>query len=121
MEERPSSPESARDPEGCAPSDESCPPEPSTSGLRNDARPVQVEGLSVFDEPDGCVVHQPTRNRVHFLNHTAAFVFELCTGRHTIGEIEGILAGFFDMTEPPEEAAAKALRQLIAEGLVRIP
>jgi hypothetical protein len=67
------------------------------------------------------VVHQPTRNKVHFLNHTAAFVFELCTGRHTIGEIEGILASLFDVKEPPEEAVENALRQLIEEGLVRIP
>ena len=105
----------------CASSAESSSSRPSTSSLRDEARPVQVEGHTVFDEPDGCIVHQPTRNRVHFLNHTAAFVLELCTGRHTIGEVEGIFAGFFGMAEPPKAAVAKALRQLIAEGLVRIP
>ena len=88
--------------------------------MERDARPVQADGVTVFREPDGCVVHQPARNKVHFLNHTAAFVLELCTGGHTVGEIEEILAAFFDLTEPAEVAVTAALRQLVAEDLVRI-
>lgn len=88
--------------------------------VRREGLPEQVDGVTVFREPDGCVVHQPAHNKVHFLNHTAAFVLELCTGDHTVGEIEEILAGFFELTEPAQEAVAAALRQLVAEGLVRI-
>lgn len=91
------------------------------STLSDAAKPVQSEGLEIFPEADGYVVHQPARNKVHFLNHTAVFVLELCNGRHRIGEIESILAGSFDMTESPAEVVAKILGQFVEEDLVRIP
>jgi hypothetical protein len=83
--------------------------------------PVQSEGLEIFPETDGYVVHQPERNKVHFLNHTAVFVLELCNGRHRVGEIENILAASFEMTESPSAVVAKILGQFVEEDLVRIP
>jgi hypothetical protein len=88
---------------------------------RSEVKPVQSEGLEVFPESDGYVVHQPKRNKVHFLNNTAVFVLELCNGRHSIGEIGNILASSFEMTKPPSEVVAKILGQFVEEDLVRIP
>ena len=42
---------------------------------------VRAEGLDVNEVPDGYVIYQTAADRVHYLNKTAAIVFELCDGR----------------------------------------
>lgn len=83
--------------------------------------PRQVEGLEIHEQPDGCVVYQQSRGKVHFLNHTAAFLLELCNGRHSMAEIGVIYARTFDQSPAPEQEIASLLEQLVAEELVRIP
>ena len=41
---------------------------------------VRAEGLDVNEVPDGYVIYQTEADRVHYLNKTAAIVFELCDG-----------------------------------------
>ena len=49
---------------------------------------VRAEGLDVNEVPDGYVIYQTEADRVHYLNKTAAIVFELCDGaRGTDGEL----------------------------------
>jgi hypothetical protein len=52
-------------------------------------RPRAVEGLEVTEVEDGLVVYDPERDRVHYLNGSAAVVFTFCDGardRHRIVE-----------------------------------
>ena len=46
---------------------------------------VRAEGLDVNEVPDGYVIYQTEADRVHYLNKTAAIVFELCDGAREHG------------------------------------
>ena len=67
---------------------------------------------------DGYVVYHPARDRVHYLNHTAALVFELCTGAAPAPEITAAVQRAFDLPEPPGDEVATCLDELRSEGLV---
>ena len=83
--------------------------------------PRQVEGLEIHEQPDGCVVYQKSREKVHFLNHTAVFLLELCNGRHSIEEIRKIYSATFDRSTAPDQEIAAVLEQFVAEELILIP
>ena len=48
---------------------------------------VRAEGLDVNEVPDGYVIYQTAADRVHYLNKTAAIVFELCDGARGADDI----------------------------------
>jgi hypothetical protein len=77
-----------------------------------------VSGMEINRVADGYIVYQPSRDRVHYLNHTATIVLELCNGRNSPTEIAGLLQSAYDLPAAPETEVSACLRQLIAEGLV---
>jgi hypothetical protein len=81
-------------------------------------RPVAVEGIEVVPTADGYVVYHEQRDRVHYLNHTAVLVLELCTGENSVEEIVQALQLAYELPEPPEAETAECLTRLRAEGLV---
>ena len=83
-----------------------------------DERPERVEGVEVSAAADGYVVYDPAKDRVHYLNHTAALVLEFCTGEHTAEEIARLLQVAYEMPEPPVLEAGECLAQLRHEGLI---
>ena len=82
--------------------------------------PVKTAGLEVFPEADGYVVYQAVREKVHFLNHTAVFVLELCDGLHSAAEIKAIFRETFPPAADPEQAVEDILGLFIGEELIRI-
>jgi hypothetical protein len=80
--------------------------------------PVRANGVEVNEVADGYIVYNRERDRVHYLNHTAALVLELCTGRNRASEIVRILQVAYDLPDPPEREIAECLDQLRDEGLV---
>lgn len=60
------------------------------------------------------VVFDPRTQRLHALNLTAAFVWELCTGRATVDEIATEVERAFET--PPER---EAVRRDVAEAVAR--
>ncbi len=82
--------------------------------------PVKAAGLEVFPEADGYVVYQAARDKVHFLNHTAVFVLELCDGLHSTIEIGAIFRETFPPAEDPERAVDDLLGRFVEEELIRI-
>lgn len=84
-----------------------------------DALPRRIDDLEVNPVPDGYIVYQPSRDRVHYLNHTAVLVLELCTGRVPAGEIPRLLKDAYDLAEAPIDEVAACLDTLSTEGLVR--
>ena len=82
--------------------------------------PVKADGLEVFPEADGYVVYQAARDKVHFLNHTAVFVLELCDGLHSATEIKAIFRETFPPAEDPESAVDDILGRFVGEELIRI-
>lgn len=67
---------------------------------------------------DGFVVYHPARDRVHYVNHVAAVILELCDGAKTDAEIAGLLQRFYELPEPPTTEVAECIAQFRAEGLV---
>lgn len=81
-------------------------------------QPRQVPGIEVNQVPDGYVLYQPDRDRIHYLNHTAAIVFEFCNGRHSGEEIVRLLQQAYDLTAPPKAEIEACLADLRREGLI---
>jgi hypothetical protein len=81
--------------------------------------PRQADGIEINAVPDGYIVYQPDRDRVHYLNHTAALVLELCNGQVTAGEIPDLLKAAYVLPQTPTEAVADCLARLHDEGLVQ--
>jgi hypothetical protein len=74
--------------------------------------------LELSEVPDGYVVYDSTKDRVHFLNPTAAVIYELCDGNHTIGEIRDILISGYQLDRFPDEDFRTAVDSMLAEGLI---
>jgi hypothetical protein len=81
--------------------------------------PKQAEGLEVNRLSDGYVVYQADRDRIHYLNHTAVLVLEMCTGTLRADEMPILLKKAYDLSEPPTDEVAECLTKLLDEGLIR--
>ena len=77
-----------------------------------------VEDIEINEVADGFIVYHPSRDRVHYLNQTAAIVLEFCTGENDVGQIVHLLQAAYDLPEPPEIEIGECLAQLSEEGLV---
>ena len=83
-----------------------------------EAYPRPVDGVQVNPVTDGCVVYDPHRERIHYLNHTAAVLLELCTGTVKAADLPVMLQTAYDLPEAPEAEVAACLQKLFDEGLV---
>lgn len=83
--------------------------------------PRRSEELEIEPAADGFIVYQADRDRVHYLNHTAALVLEMCAGALPAGGIGALLARLYSLGEPPQGDVESALRELTAEGLIAWP
>jgi hypothetical protein len=81
--------------------------------------PQQIDGLEVNRMADGYVIYEAGRDRVHYLNHTAVLVLEMCNGRVTADEMPALLKQAYDLAEPPTAEVAACLARLRDEGLIR--
>lgn len=93
-------------------------PEPSFSARDLSARPQAAAGLEVNEVPDGLIVYEPARDRVHQLNATAAAVFDLCTGERSVMKIAELVQEAYDLADPPIDDVWACLDRLGDEGLV---
>jgi len=83
-----------------------------------DACPRSVTGVQVNPVTDGYVVYDPHRERIHYLNHTAAVLLELCTGTVKARDLPTLLQTAYDLPEAPRAEVEACLQKLFAEGLV---
>jgi hypothetical protein len=86
-----------------------------------DMRPRRADGLELNDVTDGFLVYQPARDRVHYLNPTAAILLQICDGSLRAAELPPFLATAFDLAAPPQAEVAACLIKLLAEGLLEKP
>jgi hypothetical protein len=80
--------------------------------------PKRADGIEINEVADGYIVYQPARDRVHYLNHTAVLVLEMCNGRTSANQIPVLLKDAYDLAEVPTEEVATCLTKLLDEGLV---
>jgi len=83
-----------------------------------EACPRVSEGIEINKVADGYIVYQPERDRVHYLNHTAVLVLELCNGRTRVADLPGLIKSAYDLSAPPAAEVSECLAKLLAEGLV---
>jgi hypothetical protein len=81
---------------------------------------MKVAHLEIREFEDAFMVHQPERDRVHYLNHTAVLVLELCTGAHTSSQIAEILKDTYGLDALPEREVSQIIRSMLDEGLVTV-
>ena len=60
----------------------------------------QADNLEINEVPDGYIIYQSARDRVHYLNKTAAVVFELCNGKLDAQAIVGRVVQAFEPADP---------------------
>jgi hypothetical protein len=82
------------------------------------SHPRRARDLEVQEVDDGFMIHQPERDRVHYLNHTAVLVLELCTGENSPARIAELVGTAYGLAEVPETDVAAVLEKLRDEGLV---
>ena len=82
-------------------------------------RPTRTDGLEVNEVADGLVVYQAAPEQVHYLNNTAAVVFELCDGTRTVAEITDLVGQTFGLAEGPAAEVEACVTELLAKGVVR--
>jgi hypothetical protein len=78
----------------------------------------QAEGLDVNEVADGYVVYQPSADKVHYLNHTAAVILELCDGVTTLEEIGEVPREAYALPSAPKEEVEDCVEQLKQQGLL---
>jgi hypothetical protein len=82
-------------------------------------RPSVVDGLDVNEVSDGLIVYDPGRNRVHYLNATAAVIFTLCDGARAVTAITETVAAVFGPEGPSGAEVEACLAQLEEQGVLR--
>ena len=82
-------------------------------------KPAVVDGLEVNETKDGLIVYEAERDRVHYLNATAAVVFSLCDGTMDATAIADAVGQAYDVEHVPTADVDICLKQLRDEGLVR--
>jgi hypothetical protein len=83
-----------------------------------DTRFKRVADLEIREVPEGFVVYDPGRDRLHFLNGSATFVLEGCDGSTRADELPALLAAAFRLEADPVAEVDACLARLLAEGLV---
>ena len=80
--------------------------------------PIAVNGLEINEVTDGYVVHQHDRDRVHYLNATAAILLELCNGKNRTADLPELLRSAFQLPTAPVADVQNCLLTLRNEGLI---
>ena len=88
--------------------------------ITDTARFDRADGNHAVETADGMVVYQKDREKVHYLNPTAAMVYELCDGRQTVKSMTAFLQSAFDLPEPPASEVRECLENLVSEGVITV-
>ena len=83
-----------------------------------DHLPRQSDAIEINRVADGYIVYQPAEDRVHYLNQTAAVIFEFCNGRNSPQTIAEAVGNLFDLPRPPAKEVADCLGDLSQKGLI---
>ncbi len=68
--------------------------------------------------PDGYVIYQSDREKVHYLNPSAAMVFELCGMGKSVPEIVAFLQSEFALPEAPTADVERCIDELGSAELI---
>jgi Coenzyme PQQ synthesis protein D (PqqD) len=80
--------------------------------------PKQIAGLDVDETEEGYIIYEPDKDRVHYLNPTAALILELCNGTNSVVGIAELVQEAYALAEPPTQTVQDVLIQMKDEGLL---
>jgi hypothetical protein len=80
--------------------------------------PKRVAGLDINTIEGGFMAYQPDRNRVHYLNHTAVLVLELCNGQNSVARIARLVQNLYGLPNTPESEVTEIMARMESEALV---
>ena len=80
--------------------------------------PKAKAGLDINLTEDGYIVFQPELDRVHYLNHSAVLILELCTGENPAREIAALVQQAYALPEPPFAMVDETVANLNEQGLL---
>jgi hypothetical protein len=83
-----------------------------------DENPKKIDGLDFDETDDGYVIYEIEKDRVHYLNPTAALVLELCDGTRGATTIVELVREAYALPEPPTQSVTAVLAQMKDEGLL---
>jgi hypothetical protein len=89
------------------------------TAFAKDAVFTVTAGLEANMVPDGCVLYDARRERVHFLNPTALLVYELCRAGLDVAAIENYVGAAYSLSDVPTDDVGACLKSLVGEGIVR--
>ncbi|HUL27043.1 MAG TPA: PqqD family protein [Streptosporangiaceae bacterium] len=81
-------------------------------------RPVLNAAVEINPGADGYVIYDPETDRVHYANHTAALVLELCNGENTVADIATALEAVYPSAGRLGACVSDCVGTLRAEGIV---
>ena len=58
-----------------------------------------IEGVDLNEVPDGYVIYDNDENKVHYLNTTAAIIYQLLDGNQTVDDIASLIKEAFNSKE----------------------
>ncbi len=80
--------------------------------------PRKLGQLEITEVADGFMIHQPQKDRLHYLNHTAVLILEMCTGENSPAAISEALRETYGLDRVPESEVLQILNNMREEGLV---
>lgn len=66
------------------------------------------------------MVYQSERNRVHYLNHTAVLILELCNGANSVAQIAKLVQDAFGLEDTHEVEVGEIMTRMEEEALVEL-
>jgi hypothetical protein len=87
--------------------------------IADDMKFAPAEGLEISEVPDGRVIYQASKERVHYFNPTAVVVFELCAAGYSVGEIGAFLRDAYALDAEPKAEVIQCIESLTKEDLLR--
>ena len=81
-------------------------------------KPKHIDGLDIEQTEDGYIIYEADKDRVHYLNPTAALILELCNGSNSIDAISELVQEAFHLPEAPEQVVRETITQMTGEGLL---
>jgi hypothetical protein len=81
-------------------------------------RVERAPDIEIREVSDGCVAYDPARDRLHYLNLTAALLLESCDGNIPARELPELLAAAYRLDAPPVAEVESCLTRLLEEGLL---
>ena len=77
---------------------------------------VTVEGMDLNEVPDGYVIYDNDHNMVHYLNSTAAIVYQMCDGKHSVEQITDFIQSAFELDETVD--VQQSVQDMLEAGLL---